>query len=212
MTNHSCPACGREFGVEQAGYLSGLGLVEVARSVAFEVHFTQARTFGPDKGCSCFDTHLRRVHAAVRDRCPENYEAQAVAWLHDGMEDHPSEVTLDALKKLRLPPVVIDGIVAMTQNKDSGEGYVPYLKRAFRNPLSRIVKLEDMVDNATTLTPSARETTMTCKYALGIELFTLWGEIWEGLVAGRQTVSSASFFLTDVLPTVGDYLQEVPHA
>lgn len=86
---------------------------------------------------------LKRLGAQLSD--VELEQAQAVALLHDVLEDTP--ITYDDLMMVHhLPMAVCDAVLALT--KVEGEDYFVYLQRVKANKLSRIVKLADLLDNA----------------------------------------------------------------
>jgi (p)ppGpp synthase/HD superfamily hydrolase len=71
--------------------------------------------------------------------------AQCVALLHDVLEDTP--VTYEDLRdRHHLPLEICEAVLMMT--KLDHEDYDDYLKRVKTNPLSRVVKLADLLDNA----------------------------------------------------------------
>ena len=71
--------------------------------------------------------------------------AQATAWLHDGMEDHPDKVDRTKLEVAGIPQDVIEALEAITKRK--GEDYIVYLQRVKANRIARAVKIRDVIDN-----------------------------------------------------------------
>jgi len=71
--------------------------------------------------------------------------AQATAWLHDGMEDHPDKVDRTKLEVAGIPQDVIEALEAITKRK--GEDYIVYLQRVKANRIARAVKIRDIIDN-----------------------------------------------------------------
>ena len=93
------------------------------------------------------ETHDRSV--LKRWACALNEQeliwAQCVALLHDVLED--STVTAENLRNdHHLPFQICEAVDILT--KIEGEDYADYLKRVKANPLSRVVKLADLLDNA----------------------------------------------------------------
>lgn len=88
-------------------------------------------------------TVLKRLGKTFNE---EQYiEARCVALLHDVLED--STVTVDDLRdQYHLPSSICDAVKVLTKTK--GEDYGLYLQRVKANPISRLVKLADLLDNA----------------------------------------------------------------
>lgn len=98
-----------------------------------------------DKAGEPYISHPERVAAAAGAAAPAAVRAQvqAVAWLHDAVED--TKVTLDVLQAEGFPRTVVDGVDAMT--KRPGEAAERYFERVRSDPLARIVKAADLDDN-----------------------------------------------------------------
>lgn len=111
----------------------GSGLVDVAMAWARAAHEGQA-----DKAGQPYIGHPARVAARVAGDEP----AQAVAWLHDVVED--TAVTLSDLAGV-FPPVVLVAVDAITRR--AGESPDAYYARVAADPLARKVKLADLADN-----------------------------------------------------------------
>ena len=86
---------------------------------------------------------LKRLGAALSEE--ELEQAQAVALLHDVLEDCPITYD-DLLNSHHLPKAVCDAVLILS--KTEGQDYFTYLERVKANKLSRIVKLADLLDNA----------------------------------------------------------------
>lgn len=69
-------------------------------------------------------------------------EAQVAGVLHDVVED--TDATLDEIQ-LRFGPVVAEIVDAVSRR--DGEVYVEFIHRAAENPLARMVKRADLMDN-----------------------------------------------------------------
>ena len=110
-------------------------LVERAKELAYRAHAGQT-----DKAGRPYIEHVARVAAAVSD----DPEAEAVAWLHDVLEDCTGfddefmafpEATRDAVADLTRPPA----------HRESDSFYYWCIRS---NPLALRVKLADIADNA----------------------------------------------------------------
>ena len=89
---------------------------------------------------------------------------QAVAWLHDVLED--TNVTRKDLEAAEFPTEVIEAVVAITRN--DGETYLDYIQRCKRNPLARMVKIADIRDNLSDMPTD----TMIVRYGRALEILT----------------------------------------
>lgn len=105
--------------------------VAIARRIATEAHAGQI-----DKAGSPYIDHPRRVAARLTD-----LRAQAVAWLHDVIED--TDVTPDDLRGAGIDDDVIAAVQLLTRTGDDGA----YYARIAADPLAREVKLADIADN-----------------------------------------------------------------
>lgn len=110
-----------------------------ARAIAIRAHHGQV-----DKCGEPYITHPERVAAGVRADLRHDADAEAVAWLHDVVED--TDVTLDDLRFERFPRRVVDAVDAITKRK--GESFADYYERVKANPLALVVKWHDVADNA----------------------------------------------------------------
>ena len=126
-------------------------IVAIAEKVAREAHSGQYRR----DGITPYITHPERIVS----RLPGDFEAQAVAWLHDVLED--TDVSDEALREAGLPKNIVAAVQALT--KTSGIDYYDYLGNVRRNDLARKVKIQDMLDN---LSESPTEKQIV-KYAKG---------------------------------------------
>jgi|SRR5882724_2641601 len=107
--------------------------IAVAKAIAMDAHAGQFDKLGQP-----YIDHPRRVAARVR-----SITGEAVAWLHDVVEDTP--VTLDLLRSEGLYPTVVDAVDAITHRK--AEPRVEYYERVKSNPFALTVKLADIADN-----------------------------------------------------------------
>ncbi|GAA4742299.1 hypothetical protein GCM10025783_12030 [Amnibacterium soli] len=105
--------------------------VALARRIATEAHRGQTDKLGVD-----YIEHPRRVAARL-----DPLDEQAVAWLHDVLED--TEVTAEDLRAQGVDGEVVDAVQLLTRSEDEATYY------AFiaGSPLARSVKLADIADN-----------------------------------------------------------------
>lgn len=85
--------------------------------------------------------HPLRVARRLRNYSPV---IVAIALMHDAVED--SDLTLDDLRSLNMPEGLVRAVDALT--KREGEEYMNAVIRAAHNPLARLVKLCDNLDNS----------------------------------------------------------------
>lgn len=115
-------------------------LIDQARAVAVEAHTGQT-----DKAGAPYINHPQRVAIRVCQYAPTGgtEAAQAVAWLHDVVED--SSITLQDLA-LTFPPEIVAAVDAITHRPH--EPREDYYRRVAANDLARAVKLADLEDNS----------------------------------------------------------------
>ena len=92
-------------------------------------------------------SHQRSVLKRLGNQLTEKQllQARCVAYLHDVVED--SAITVNDLRdQHHLPAEICDAVKILTKTK--GEDYDAYLVRVKANPLSRLVKLADLLDNS----------------------------------------------------------------
>jgi (p)ppGpp synthase/HD superfamily hydrolase len=110
--------------------------VERAIAIAMEAHAGQF-----DKAGSPYISHPLRVMGAQKTE-----EARIVGVLHDVVEDcREKGWTFERLADMGFIPSVIDALRLVT--KVEGESYDDFILRAASNPISRAVKLADLLDN-----------------------------------------------------------------
>lgn len=110
------------------------GVVERARELAHRAHAGQV-----DKAGRPYIEHVARVAAAVDD----DPEAEAVAWLHDVLEDGGAE---DGIEAMQFPDRIKYAVTLLTRCTDYD--YSIYYGEIRQNPLALRVKLADIADNA----------------------------------------------------------------
>lgn len=115
-------------------------LIDRAHSMATAAHEGQT-----DKAGAPYIDHPRRVAIRVHQYAPEEHSeaAQAVAWLHDVVED--SSITLQDLAQ-EFPPEIVAAVEAITHRPH--EAREDYYQRVAANDLARAVKLADIEDNS----------------------------------------------------------------
>ena len=136
-------------------------LVDQAMVLAARAHAGQL-----DKAGAPYIEHPGRVAVHVtRHALPEDEEAaQAVAWLHDVVEDTP--MTLAELAD-QFPPEIIAAVDAITRRAE--EDPEAYYQRVRANRIARAVKHADLDDNTdparTALLDSGTRERLATKYA-----------------------------------------------
>lgn len=118
---------------ELKGIFMSEDIVSRAKALAHRAHAGQV-----DKAGRPYIEHVARVAAAVSD----DPEAEAVAWLHDVVEDHPGfahAVMHDFPHEVSLAAFELDRMTC------SPEMYYPCVRE---NKLALRVKLADIADNA----------------------------------------------------------------
>lgn len=109
-------------------------IVELAKALAYRAHAGQV-----DKAGRPYIEHVARVAAAVSD----DPEAEAVAWLHDVLEDCDPEIHCG----LGGFPFEIEHRVSLlTRSQESSDA--DYYKYIGYDPIALRVKLADIADNA----------------------------------------------------------------
>jgi (p)ppGpp synthase/HD superfamily hydrolase len=128
-------------------------LIKQCLKIASEAHATQVDKakmtylLHPIMVSLLVETHDRSVLKRWGSLLSEEalIEAQCVALLHDVLEDCP--VTFEDLRDHHhLPLTICEAVLILT--KADNEAYSDYLKRVKANPLSKVVKLADLLDNA----------------------------------------------------------------
>lgn len=112
----------------------GRSVVEVARELATAAHQGQV-----DKAGLPYIGHPARVAARVAG----DEQAQAVAWLHDVVED--TGTGLAELRAAGIPERVLAAVAAVT--RAAGEDPDAYYARVAADPLALAVKRADIADN-----------------------------------------------------------------
>lgn len=108
-------------------------IVKLAKELAERAHAGQV-----DKAGRPYIEHVARVAAA----CADDAEAEAVAWLHDVIEDHPS---FEDEVAQTMPADVYWACITLDR---AGSNPSAYYRRVALNAVARRVKLADIADNA----------------------------------------------------------------
>lgn len=111
-----------------------MSTLERAIIIAAEAHAGQF-----DKAGEPYILHPLRVMLAMNDQV-----ARTVAVLHDVLEDCPSWTT-DRLRENGIPMTIVSAVVTLT--KREGDAYRDFIDRCADDPVTRMVKLADVVDN-----------------------------------------------------------------
>ena len=111
-----------------------MDIVQKAKELAHRAHAGQV-----DKAGRPYIEHVARVAAAVSD----DPEAEAVAWLHDCMEDAP---WTEEQIRCNFPLSVSLAVTALTRWRGHSAGW--YYDRLREHPTALRVKLADIADNA----------------------------------------------------------------
>lgn len=109
----------------------------LACQIARQAHAGQTRR----DGVRPYIEHPRDVVSRLPDDVPD--EVEAVAWLHDVLED--TSTTIDDLMKVGFPERIIRAVHAISKRK--GEDYDVYLARVKMDRIARQVKIADMLAN-----------------------------------------------------------------
>lgn len=102
---------------------------------------TKAHKGQTDKYHAPYIAHVMRVMEYGKTT-----DEKIVGVLHDVVEDHPSEFSLDYLRNEGFPEYIIFAISCLTKY-DPEEDYDEFIKRTERSPLAVAVKMNDLRDN-----------------------------------------------------------------
>lgn len=136
-----------------------MSTLEKAIRIAAAAHEGQV-----DKAGSPYILHPLRVMLRV-----PSPEARMAAVLHDVVEDTPW--TLDQLQAEGFPPAVLQAIDSVTRRE--GESYEDFVRRAAQDPVGRLVKRADLLDNldlSRIETPTAKDHERVAKYRNALKI------------------------------------------
>lgn len=111
--------------------------------------------------------HVQRVAIHVRDRGLDETH-QAVAWLHDVLED--TALTPERLNR-EFNSTVVAAVLALT--KEKGVSNEEYYRALARNDIAARVKVSDIIDNFGRnhqIEDDATRLRMAAKYSLGLNM------------------------------------------
>lgn len=132
--------------------------IDLAKVIASLAHQGQFRR----NGDTPYINHPASVARRIRLVTSLPYY-EAVAWLHDSIEDSEGHVHADWLIYRGVDKEIVDAVVAIT--KVDNEDYEKYLIRVKSNDYARLVKVHDMLDNLAD-NPSEKQ---ILKYAKGLQ-------------------------------------------
>ena len=112
-----------------------MNVVTIAMKIAIRAHAGQFRR----DSVTPYVTHPERVVKRVVG----DVDAEAVAWLHDVLED--TSETEQSLLDASIPARIVDAVKALT--KSPNVEYEEYIAGVKGNPLALKVKVQDMLDN-----------------------------------------------------------------
>jgi (p)ppGpp synthase/HD superfamily hydrolase len=138
-------------------------ILDLAMSVALGAHNGQTNKHNGEP----YILHVHRVASHVRDRGLDETH-QAVAWLHDVLED--TDFTVYDLNSM-FNPQIIAAVSAITKVK--GASNEDYYRNLTRNEIAARVKVSDMIDNFSrnhTVTDDATRLRLAAKYSLGFDI------------------------------------------
>lgn len=114
-----------------------------ASALARKLHAGQKDKGGNDY----FSSHVAKVADSFlcykKDNAIGNSLLQTIAYLHDTVEDTP--MTLDELRRLGFSETVVSCVDSLTRR--DGEDYMTYIARVKKDPIAKIVKAHDLINN-----------------------------------------------------------------
>lgn len=137
--------------------------VDLAMAVALEYHNGQTNKHDGE----AYITHVHRVAMHVRDRGLDETH-QAVAWLHDTLED--TALTPNTLNAA-FPPEIVAAVLALT--KTGSLNNADYYYALKYNPIAARVKISDIIDNFSRnhkIEDDTARLRMAAKYSLGLDI------------------------------------------
>src|SRR5579883_2608932 len=114
---------------------AAIELVSTAAAIARRAHAGQFRRDGKTP-------YIQHPEAVAR-RLAGDTKSEAVAWLHDVLED--TEISPEELLAHGLPLDVVSAVVALTREKSVP--YEDYLRGVKENAIAKKVKIADIVSN-----------------------------------------------------------------
>lgn len=138
-------------------------LIDTAMAIALRAHNGQVNSHDGEP----YILHVHRVATHVRDRGLDETH-QAVAWLHDTLED--TDLTASELNAA-FPPDVAAAVITLTKTRGQSNEY--YYHNLAHNPIAARVKISDIVDNFSRnhlITDDETRLRMAAKYSLGLDI------------------------------------------
>lgn len=138
-------------------------VLDLAMSVALSAHNGQTNKHNGEP----YIAHVHRVAMHVRDRGLDETH-QAVAWLHDVVED--TNFTIFDVNTM-FNPHISSAVSVLT--KVRGTSNEDYYRALTHNAIAARVKVSDMIDNFSrnhTIEDDATRLRMAAKYSLGFEI------------------------------------------
>lgn len=146
-----------------------MGLADRAMDIAFDVHFDHRNKHDGE----VYLRHLHRVYLDVKNRGLDDVH-QAVAWLHDSVEDWPDRISIgDIIEAFPAFPEIAAAVQAISKVK--GESNLAYYNRLILTPIAARVKVSDLHDNFRRnhlITDDATRARMAAKYSLGQDVLS----------------------------------------
>lgn len=144
-------------------YTTHISPLDLAIMVAIREHNGQTNKHNGE----AYISHVHRVAMHVRDRGLDETH-QAVAWLHDVLED--TEFSHNLLNTL-FNSDIVSAVIAITKVK--GQSNEDYYKALTKNAIAARVKISDIVDNFSrnhSIEDDATRLRMAAKYSLGLDI------------------------------------------
>lgn len=113
----------------------------LARAIALA---SEAHKYQFDKGGNPYILHCLEVMRKIRNRYPDDLELQAIAVLHDAIED--TELDVEDLTNMGYSDRVVGVVNYLTKYPD--ESYVGYIEALIRDEDAIKVKLADIEHNS----------------------------------------------------------------
>lgn len=148
-----------------------MSIVDKAMDMALVAHFGHTN---PHNG-EVYVLHLHRVAIDVRNRGLDEVH-QAVAWLHDSVEDWPERISIaDIAEAFPNHPEIATSVNAISKKGKGKESNEAYYRRLIGFPIAARVKVSDLHDNFRRnhlIEDEAKRARMAAKYSLGNDILS----------------------------------------
>lgn len=147
-----------------------MSIVDTAMDMALVAHFGHTN---PHDG-EIYVLHLHRVAIDVRERGLDEVH-QAVAWLHDSVEDWPERISIADIAEAFPDHAEIAANVNAISKKQNKEPNKIYYNRLLGFPIAARVKVSDLHDNFRRnhlIEDEAKRARMGAKYSLGNDILS----------------------------------------